>query len=117
MPIQLQIIAIILAICFFILTIHLIKKDHAEVRQMTKWLALACVLVLGALFPKIATLLAKFLGITTLTSLVLYVLTAILLVYSLTTSITLIKNERQLKVLTQELSLLKKKVFDKEREI
>lgn len=109
MPIQLQIIAICLAIVFFSFTVHLIRKGHAEVRQMWKWLFLGIVLIIGALFPSLGNKVAKFLGITTLTSLSLFVLTGILLFFSLTTQLKLIENEKKIKILTQELSLLKKK--------
>ena len=110
MPFQLQIIAIFLSIGFFLLTIYLIRKDHAEVRQMNKWLFLGIVMLLAAFFPKVGTKIAHFLGITTLTSLALYSLTAFLLFITLTTSITLINTQRQVKTLTQQLSFLKKEI-------
>lgn len=114
MPIQLQIVAILLAVGFFVLTIRLTRKDHAEVRQMNKWLILALILLVGALFPSLGNKVADLFGITTLTSLALFVLTGVLLVFSLTTSITLINTERRVKRLTQELSLLKKELKDLE---
>ena len=116
MPIQLQILAVILAIVFFVFTIYLIRKGHAEVRQMNKWLFLGLVMIFGALFPSLGNKVASFLGITTLTSLALFVLTGILLYFSLVTQINLINKEKQLKILTQELSLLKKKINDTEED-
>lgn len=76
MPIQLQIIAIFLAIGFLLLTIFLIRKDHAEVRQMNKWLFLSVIMIFGALFPSLGTKIAHSFGITTLTSLALFTVTA-----------------------------------------
>lgn len=116
MPFQLQILAVILAIVFFVFTVYLIRKGHAEVRQMNKWLFLGIVMIFGALFPAIGNSIARFLGISTLTSLALFVLTGILLYFSLVTQITLINKEKQLKRLTQELSLLKKKSTDSEKD-
>lgn len=116
MPFQLQILAIILAIVFFTFTVYLIRKGHAEVRQMNKWLFLGLVMIFGALFPTVGNHVAKFLGITTLTSLALFVLTGILLYFSLVTQVTLINKEKQLKILTQELSLLKKKITETEED-
>lgn len=113
MPIQLQIIAIILAFVFLILTIRLVRKDHAEVRQVNKWFLLSFIMIIGAVFPKFGNQIAQKLGITTLTSLALFILTGVLLFISLTMNLNLIKLERQVKVLTQELSLLKKEVHDK----
>lgn len=60
MPVQLQIIAILLAVIFFILTIKLIRGGHAETRQMIKWLILAAGLLIGALFPKKVANIAHF---------------------------------------------------------
>lgn len=116
MPFQLQILAILIAIVFFVSTVHLTRKGHAEVRQMSKWLLLGVIMIIGALFPPIGNAVAKFLGITTLTSLALFILTGILLFFSLITQITLINTEKQLKVLTQELSLLKKKINEIEKD-
>lgn len=107
MPLQLQIIAIILAVAFFILPIYLVKKGQAEVRQLRKWLLLAVIILIGALVPALATRVAKLLGIINLTSLALFGLTGVLLIFALNAHISLINAENQIKVLTQELSLMK----------
>ena len=107
MPLQLQIIAIILAVGFFILPIYLVKKGQAEVRQLRKWLLLAIIILFGALVPALGTQIAKMLGIINLTSLALFGLTGVLLIFALNAHISLINAENQIKVLTQELSLMK----------
>ncbi|WP_372487119.1 DUF2304 domain-containing protein [Lactococcus carnosus] len=110
MPLQLQIIAIILAVGFFILPIYLVKKGQAEVRQLRKWLLLAVIISIGALVPTLGTRVAKLLGIINLTSLALFGLTGVLLIFALNAHISLINAENQIKVLTQELSLMKTEV-------
>ncbi|MGX7199736.1 DUF2304 domain-containing protein [Enterococcus nangangensis] len=115
MPLKLQIMAILLAIGFFIFTVKLIRKGNAEIRQMGKWLSLSVVLVIGALFPNLGNKIAHFFGISTLTSLALFITTAILIVFSLTTHISLINAERHNKKLTQEVSLMKKELSDLQR--
>ena len=110
MPLQLQIIAIILAVGFFILPIYLVKKGQAEVRQLRKWLLLAVIILIGALVPALGTRVAKLLGIINLTSLALFGLTGVLLIFALNAHISLINAENQIKVLTQELSLMKTEV-------
>ena len=107
MPLQLQILAIILAVGFFILPIYLVKKGQAEVRQLRKWPLLAVIILIGALVPALATRVAKLLGIINLTSLALFGLTGVLLIFALNAHISLINAENQIKVLTQELSLMK----------
>src|SRR5574337_1372117 len=106
MPLQLQIIAIILSVGFFILPIYLIKECQAEGRQLRKWLLLAVIIVIGALLPTLGTRVAKLLGIINLTSLALFGLTGVLLIFALNAHISLINAENQIKVLTQELSLM-----------
>lgn len=110
MPLQLQVIAVILAFGFFLLTIQLVRRGRAEVRQMKKWLLLAVIMLIGALIPGVGTRIAKMLGIVNLTSLALFTLTGVLLVFALNAHMSLINAERQIKVLTQEVSLLKKNV-------
>ena len=104
MPLQLQIIAIILSVIFFGLTIQLVRKGRAEVRQMRKWLLLAVIILIGALVPAVGTQIANMLGIVNLTSLALFTLTGILLIFSLNAHMSLINAEKQ------EVSLLKKEV-------
>ena len=110
MPLQLQVIAVILAFGFFLLTIQLVRRGRAEVRQMKKWLLLALIMLVGALVPGVGTRIAKMIGIVNLTSLALFTLTGVLLVFALKAQMSLINAERQIKVLTQEVSLLKKNV-------
>lgn len=116
MPLQLRILAMILGFSFFTLTVHLVRKDRAEVRHMRKWLLLATIILLGALFPDLGTGIAHFLGVVNLTSLVLFGLTGVLLFFSLKAQISLINIEKQNKILTQELSLLKQKVREAEND-
>jgi hypothetical protein len=112
MPFRLQILAILLAALFFLFTVRMTQKGNAEIRQMNKWLIIALILMVGAIFPRLFTSIANFFGITTLTSLALYGLTAVLIVISLTYQVLLIKEEHNNKILIQELSLLKKEVSD-----
>jgi len=115
MSFQLQILAIVLAIGFFFFTIHLVKKDFAETRQIIKWLVIAIVILIIAVFPNLGTRIAYMLGINTLTSLSLFVLTGLLLVITLTLHLSLMKAEKQIKILTQELSIIKKKIDENEK--
>lgn len=117
MPMQLRILAVSLAVLFFIYTIRLVRKDKAEIRHMLKWLILALVALFGSLFPKTGSSVAHFLGIQTLTSLALFILVGILVIISLKYQMSLISAEKQIKNLIQEVSLLKKKVKELEDEI
>ncbi|AWN64824.1 DUF2304 domain-containing protein [Lactococcus lactis] len=114
MPLPLRILAIILAVLFFIYTIRLIRKNLAEVRHMLKWFILALVILFGAIFSEFAAKIAYALGVTTLTSFALFVLVGMLLVISIRYQISLIAAEKQIKTLIQEVSLLRKDMKDTE---
>lgn len=115
MPIQLRVLAIILAIFFFAYTVRLVRKDRAEIRHMLKWLIVALIILIGASIPEEGSRIAHLLGITNLTALALFVLVGILLIISLKYQISLISAEKQIKDLVQEVSLLKKKVDELEK--
>ncbi|CDI47863.1 hypothetical protein BN927_01269 [Lactococcus lactis subsp. lactis Dephy 1] len=117
MPLPLRILAIILAVLFFIYTIRLIRKNLAEVRHMLKWFILALVILFGAIFSEFAAKIAYALGVTTLTSFALFVLVGMLLVISIRYQISLIAAEKQIKTLIQEVSLLRKDMKDAELDI
>lgn len=112
MPVQLQILAIVFAIYYFMLTVKLIKKDKAEIHNLNRWLFLAVILIFGAVFPFIGNIFAKLLGITTLTSLALFFLTGFLLIISLEYQIELSDLKRKQKRLTQEISISNVKIYD-----
>ncbi|MCL2112336.1 MAG: DUF2304 domain-containing protein [Streptococcaceae bacterium] len=114
MPIQLRILAILFAVLFFLYITRLVRKDRAEIRHMLKWIVLALVILVGSIFPDLGSRVAHVLGIATLTSLALFILVALLLIISLKYQMSLIAAEKQIKNLIQEVSLLKKKVNDKE---
>lgn len=110
MPIQLRILAVFLAVAFFIYILQLVRKDKAEIRHMLKWLILALIILLGSIFPNTGSKIAHLLGIKTLTSLALFILVGLLLIISLRYQMSLISAEKQIKNLVQEVSLLKKKI-------
>ena len=112
MPLPLRILAIILAVLFFIYNIRLIRKNLAEVRHMLKWFILALVILFGAIFSEFAAKIAYALGVKTLTSFALFVLVGMLVVISIRYQISLIAAEKQIKTLIQEVSLLRKEVKD-----
>ncbi|MEG1485841.1 MULTISPECIES: DUF2304 domain-containing protein [Lactococcus] len=112
MPLPLRILAIILALLFFIYTIRLIRKNLAEVRHMLKWFILALVILFGAIFSEFAAKIAYALGVKTLTSFALFVLVGMLVVISIRYQISLIAAEKQIKTLIQEVSLLRKDMKD-----
>ena len=113
MPMQLRVLAIILALAFFAYTIQLIKKDKAEIRHMLKWLILAFIMLFGSIFTGVGVYVAHILGIKTLSSLALFILVGLLLVITLKYQMSLISAEKQIKNLVQEISLLKKKIDEK----
>ena len=114
MPLPLRIIAIILAVLFFIYTIRLIRKNIAEVRHMLKWFILALVILFGAVFSEFAAKIANAVGVKTLTSFALFILVGMLIMISLRYQISLISAEKQIKTLIQEISILRKDMKDAE---
>ena len=114
MPLPLRIIAIILAVLFFIYTIRLIRKNIAEVRHMLKWFILALVILFGAVFSEFAAKIGNAVGVKTLTSFALFILVGMLIMISLRYQISLISSEKQIKTLIQEISILRKDMKDAE---
>lgn len=114
MPIQLKILAIFLAVAFFAFIINLIYRDRAEVRHMRKWILFAIIILIGAMFPELTAKIAYFLGFKTLMSFTLFSLTGLLFLIVIRLQISVIGAESRLKLLTQELSILKKRVKELE---
>ncbi|MDR0297676.1 MAG: DUF2304 domain-containing protein [Streptococcaceae bacterium] len=113
MTLQLRIVAIFIALVFLYYVFSYVRKEKAEFGQVRKWLFLSIIMLLGAIFSNVGTYVAHFVGLTSYAYFVIFLLVLILLLISFRFQLTLIKAEKQIFILTQEVSLLKQKNQEK----
>lgn len=113
MPTTLRIIAIIISLLFSLYVFQLVRKNRADVLRVRKWLFFSVLLIIGAVFTDFGASVAKLIGFSTYVSLALFALVIIALVFLFRVELSVITAEKQIKNLTQELSILKEKLVKK----
>lgn len=106
---------ILFSLLFLFFVVRSIRKSTFSLEYSLMWLAVALIMVVFAVFPSIPESLSKFLGFETMSNflLVMAVLFSLLQLISSTKQIT--KQSNEIKKLIQEVSILKEKSNEKER--
>lgn len=107
-----QIITIIAALLFFFQVIYNTSKNKLQDQQAFIWLIFAISGLILAFFINSLNSLANYLGIAYMPSLIFLVAFLVILNLLLYHTITLSKNQEKIKILTQEISYLKKEISD-----
>lgn len=110
MDFKIQIFFSIAIIMYLILIIHLLRKKKLELKYTLLWLIAAVVLLIVILCPNLVYFISDILGIQTPinSAIVLGCMFIIMILITLTSIVSLLN--RNLRVLTQEVALLQKKV-------
>ena len=107
---HLKTILLITTILFFAYIIYMIRKKKLSLKYSLTWFLASFVLIILAMFDYLAIGLAKFLQIETPLNAIVVAVFAFVLLILFTLTITISKNSEKIRILTQELALLKKDV-------
>lgn len=114
MTFQLQITLIVCLIGFFIVILHLLKKQALQLRYIIIWLFTGAVMLLLAIFPNILNAIAKLVGIYDPTNglFAMMIFFILIMLLSITSIVSLLTNQN--KKVAQQLALLEKRVREVE---
>lgn len=107
---------ILFSILFFILIIKLVNNATFSLDYALVWLALAVVLVIFSLFPGVPDWLGHLFGFELTSNFLLFMAVIFCLVQLIFCAKYFTKQNNQIKILIQELSLLKKEIERREQE-
>lgn len=115
MSINLKIFLIIIVLFFITLIINNIKKQRLSLKYSLLWLFSSFVMLLCVLCPNLLSLLCKILNIELVSNLVF--LLGLLIILILVFALTIIVSEQKSRIvlLTEELSILEKRVRELEK--
>ncbi|MBO0423898.1 DUF2304 domain-containing protein [Enterococcus plantarum] len=105
----LRIEMLLFSLLFFVYIIRSINKNIFLLKNAIRWLFISAGLVIFALFPKLPEWFAKLLGFETTSNFLIIAAIFVLLFIEIKNSALLSKQQNQLKLLIQELSILKDK--------
>lgn len=109
MTITLRIELIIFALLSIIFILWTVKKEKLLIKYALLWILAGCLILVAVIIPNFIESIAKLLGFATPSNMIFLVAIIILLYISFSLTIVVSKQSSRIRLLIQELSLLKKK--------
>ena len=114
-PYRLQIIAIIMALCFMFFIFRLIAKGKLREEYSFIWITCTALLLLFSFWRNGLDVIAKLLGIFYAPSLIFLGAIFAIVIFLVHLSVVNSKQHKQIKDLAQEMAILKKKLEENEK--
>lgn len=108
-PLKLQLEIILFSLFMLGSIIQLVRKNRITIKYSLVWMTAILAILIGALIPGILPWLAKLLGFETLPNLIFTLMIGILISVSMVLTIIVSGLKEKVRVLTQEVSLLKER--------
>lgn len=109
MSISLKIVSISFILLLIIMILHLLKKDKITIKYSIAWLIPCIILLFFTIIPGFLSWTTKILGFQTASNMVIAMLIALLMMISIVLTVIVSNQKNQIRVLIQEVSLLKEK--------
>lgn len=106
----------IIALIFFLFIVRLINKNIFLLKNTSLWLGTSIILVIFSIFPKIPNILSNFFGFEETSNFLYFCAIAFLIVVILVNTILASRQDIKINTLIQELSILKSKMEEQERD-
>lgn len=113
MQITLRIALVIYAVVLFIVVTHLLKKEKLPEKYTIIWYAFSLVILLVGIVPQFLEVISKALRFEVLSNFVIGILITLLTIMCLALSVMIAGQKKKIKLLIQEVSMLKKEIKEK----
>jgi Uncharacterized conserved protein (DUF2304). len=110
MTLTLKYVLLALSIIFFFIILILIKKGSFSLKYSLVWLGSSLFLILCVLFPNVVENLAKIIGFEVESNMIFIITIGICFLLLISLTIIVTSQSKKILILTEELSILKKKV-------
>ena len=98
----------IFSIFIILFIIHLIRKEKVNIKYSLIWIILFAALLLCLFIPGLLSFITKLLGFQTASNMVLSLLIAVLVIINISNTVINSHQDKKIRLLIQEISLLKK---------
>ena len=106
---NLRFLLVIFSTILFFITLNLISKDRIPIRYSLFWIFSSLLLFLVGIFPGFIYVVTKFIGFETISNMVIGIILILLLFITLILTIIVSGQQRKIKLLIQEISILKER--------
>lgn len=104
---------IIFSIIWLIIILRDVRKGTISIKYSLVWLLMALILLFVGVFPSFMEFIAESFGFTTISNLVVGIILSLLMFITLVLTHIVTKQKNQIKILTQEVALIKEKLKKK----
>ena len=101
--------AILFSFFIIIFIIRLIAKEKVNVKYAVIWLAMFALIIIFTLIPGFLVFLTKLLGFQTASNMVLSIIIAVLVMINISNTVINSEQDKKIRLLIQEISILKNK--------
>ena len=115
MGIRLKASLMISIILFIIIMIGFIKRDNINIKYALLWLISGFLVLIAILIPNLLEKISHFLGFELMSNMIFFVAILVLFALSLSFTIIISKQTQKIRLLIQEISLLKTKMEGMEK--
>lgn len=116
MSIYLRIILIAMSVLATVYALRQIRKSQMKIENAIFWFLFVVVILILSIFPELAMILARLLGIESPVNLIYLAMIFLLLVKVFSQSVKLSQMEHKIGILTAEIAIIKNKFEDKKDE-
>lgn len=108
MSLNLTLFAILFSFLIIIFIIRLIAKEKVNIKYAIIWILMFTLIIVFTLIPGFLLFLTKLLGFQTASNMVLSIIIAVLVIINISNTVINSEQDRKLRLLIQELSILKR---------
>lgn len=113
MSIEITISSIIFLVLIMLFVLYLVKKKKISIKYSLVWLLPCIVLIIFTLVPGLMIYVSKTLGFQTASNMILTLLICFLMVITIALTVIVTNQKDKIRLLIQEVSILKQKGNDK----
>lgn len=108
MSLNLTLFAILFSFLIIIFIIRLIAKEIVNIKYAIIWILMFALIIVLTLIPGFLLFLTKLLGFQTASNMILSIIVAVLVIINISNTVINSEQDRKLRLLIQELSILKR---------
>lgn len=108
MSLNLTLFAILFSFLIIIFIIRLIAKEKVNIKYAIIWILMFALIIVFTLIPGFLLFLTKLLGFQTASNMILSIIIAVLVIINISNTVINSEQDRKLRLLIQELSILKR---------
>ena len=116
MSINLMLCASLFSIFVVILIIHLVANEKINIKYSLVWIFMFLLFILCMLIPGLLDIITNFFGFKTASTMILSLLIAVLVIINITNTVINSNQDKKIRLLIQEISILKMNDREKNNE-